>query len=361
MIFNKFDQNSDVVAGRSLRVSTGIWPNNVMSVVQSGMVSDFLGLIDSNANPSYGSNSKYNVHRTMYYLNVFPTTTEYNNSDPYFSIAYGNVNGNKGSGSFTSDIADIRAYPSKVIYTQYSNLLANSGLFYMKLGSSTIAANDIWVISFSSFKMKNNVDAGALQFSLVGANGTFTFIDDSQYVSTVNTSYQIIQGNLTTPPTSPTYEGLGTFFPASGIVVLNASAINTLVGLESGTYPYSPIVPASYDYAINHYVLFNSIVASSDSMNVQCSEFIPSIQYYIRVKNKEFNYSNNPTYTYDGTDGVHPAGYIYNPNFITNPQTYITTVGLYNDSNELIAVAKLSRPLVKSFSSEALLKIRIDT
>jgi hypothetical protein len=96
-------------------------------------------------------------------------------------------------------------------------------------------------------------------------------------------------------------------------------------------------------------------------MNIQCSEFIPSIQYYIRVKNKEFNYSNNPTYTYDGTDGVHPAGYIYNPNFITNPQTYITTVGLYNDSNELIAVAKLSRPLVKSFLSEALLKIRIDT
>ena len=361
MIFNKFDPNSDIVTGRSLRVSTGIWPNNVMAVTQSLMISDFFDLTGSVGNPSYGNNV-YDIRRTMYYLNVFPTSTEHTNNDPYFSIAYGNVNGDLGSGSFGTDTASIQAYPAKAVYTQYANLLANSDLFYMNSGSSTITANDIWVISLSSFKMKDNVDAGALQFSLSGSNGDFTFIDDSPYVSTVNTSYQIISGSLTTPPTAPTYGGFGAFFPASGIVILNALAISNLVGLTTGTYPYSPTTPTTgQDYTINHYTLFNSIVTSTSEMNIQCSEFIPSIQYYIRVKNKEFNYSNNPTYTYDGTDGVHPAGYIYNPNFITNPQTYITTVGLYNDSNELIAVAKLSRPLVKSFLSEALLKIRIDT
>ena len=43
-----------------------------------------------------------------------------------------------------------------------------------------------------------------------------------------------------------------------------------------------------------------------------------------------------------------------------NPQVYITTIGLYNDNNELLAVAKLSRPLLKTFNREALVKVKID-
>ena len=46
--------------------------------------------------------------------------------------------------------------------------------------------------------------------------------------------------------------------------------------------------------------------------------------------------------------------------FIDNPQTYITTVGLYNDNNELLAVAKLSRPLLKDFTKELLVRVKLD-
>ena len=46
--------------------------------------------------------------------------------------------------------------------------------------------------------------------------------------------------------------------------------------------------------------------------------------------------------------------------FINNPQVYITTVGLYNDTNELLAVAKLSRPLLKDFTKEALIRVKLD-
>jgi hypothetical protein len=41
-------------------------------------------------------------------------------------------------------------------------------------------------------------------------------------------------------------------------------------------------------------------------------------------------------------------------------QTYITTIGLYNDTNELLAVAKLSRPLLKDFTKEALIRVKLD-
>ena len=95
-------------------------------------------------------------------------------------------------------------------------------------------------------------------------------------------------------------------------------------------------------------------------MNVRRTEYVPSIHYFVRVMNRDFNYSNNPTYVYDGTDGIHPKGQIYNSDFITDPRTYITTVGLYDNSNNLIAVAKLSRPAVKSFDEELLVRVRLD-
>jgi hypothetical protein len=111
---------------------------------------------------------------------------------------------------------------------------------------------------------------------------------------------------------------------------------------------------------VNHKVFFWSIQNANNTIKVRKSEYVPSRHYFVRVKNRDFNYSNNPTYVYDGTDGIHSAGTIYNADFITNPTTYITTVGLYDDNNELVAVAKLSRPAMKTFDNELLVKVRLD-
>jgi hypothetical protein len=43
-----------------------------------------------------------------------------------------------------------------------------------------------------------------------------------------------------------------------------------------------------------------------------------------------------------------------------DPKTYITSVGLYDDNNNLLAVAKLNRPVLKSFEREVLIKVKID-
>jgi hypothetical protein len=47
------------------------------------------------------------------------------------------------------------------------------------------------------------------------------------------------------------------------------------------------------------------------------------------------------------------------PTFETDPRTFITTIGLYNDSNELVAVAKTSQPIAKSFDKEVLVKVKL--
>lgn len=117
--------------------------------------------------------------------------------------------------------------------------------------------------------------------------------------------------------------------------------------------------------------LFNSIKAVNSSelsglsgfkiygMCARKSEFVPSTTYFIRVKNREYNYTNNPTYVSNGTDGKIRGTILYQ-DLINNPRTYLTTIGLYNDNNELLAVGKLSQPWVKSFDNELLLKCKID-
>ena len=79
--------------------------------------------------------------------------------------------------------------------------------------------------------------------------------------------------------------------------------------------------------------------------------------YFVRIPSAEANYSNNPTYVIES--GVN-KGKIKNTCLVENPMTYITSVGLYNNKNELLAVTKLSRPIKKTKENDVLIKIRLN-
>lgn len=390
MIFSKFE-DADIVAGRTSRVASGFWPDTETFWSASSLIDNFFDLTQSAAtpSPSYGS-SIYDVRRTMYYLDVFPDNTYRGNNDPYLSISYGNFQGELGSGSFNTDTGSIKAFPTKTIYTQYKNLLLGTsdvdGKFSFKSGSSsqTIDADDIFVLSFSSYKMKDRVDEGVFEITLTGSVGSITLRDDSPFLTQASAVYNLITGSINDQTAVlPAYPGVGLLYPQDGIVILNAQRLDQLIGLGGATNNISGTVgvtgnicPANYSSAsistitwndqniettVNHKVLFWSIQNSGGIVKVRKSEYVPARHYFVRVKNRDFNYSNNPTYVYDGTeDNIHARGTIRNEDFISDPRTYITTVGLYNDNNELVAVAKLSRPALKSFDNELLVKVRLD-
>ncbi len=90
-------------------------------------------------------------------------------------------------------------------------------------------------------------------------------------------------------------------------------------------------------------------LVTCDSEEVLTSNFV-----FVRARNAEFNYSQNPTFIDQNTGGVRFT------DFITAPQTFITTIGLYNDNGDLLAVAKLSKPLKKDFTKEALIRVKLD-
>ena len=85
---------------------------------------------------------------------------------------------------------------------------------------------------------------------------------------------------------------------------------------------------------------------------------------FVEENNKEFNFSSNPTYETGSVsvvngDTITTDGTL-NSIFCWRPKTYITQVGLYDSDNELMEVAKLSQPVLKSFSREAIIKVKLD-
>ena len=75
--------------------------------------------------------------------------------------------------------------------------------------------------------------------------------------------------------------------------------------------------------------------------------------FFTRAFNKEYNYTNNPTAISNAAQGS------ISSNLTGNPTTFITTVGLYNGDNELLAVAKTAPPVKKDFSTEKIFSIRL--
>jgi hypothetical protein len=108
--------------------------------------------------------------------------------------------------------------------------------------------------------------------------------------------------------------------------------------------------------------MFTSISSSNDmtpagrngGVQSRSSEQVKSTYYFVRVKNSEYNYSNNPSFL------TGSLGELYYNSFIQDPQVYITGIGLYNDRRELLAVAKLSQPLLKNYTREANIMIKLD-
>jgi len=90
-----------------------------------------------------------------------------------------------------------------------------------------------------------------------------------------------------------------------------------------------------------------------DNIQFNNTTELNSTIYFCRANHNEFNYSTNPTYV-DGSK------IRVKTNSTDEPISYITSIGLYNDNNELMATAKLSEPLRKSPSTEFTLRCRLD-
>tara|TARA_R100000900_G_scaffold132292_4_gene108702 strand:+ start:450 stop:1469 length:1020 start_codon:yes stop_codon:yes gene_type:complete len=292
-----------------------------------------------------------------YYLTVYQTSSALATAQSQFEIAYADK---EGSGSILYNNAVSSKSPSLSIYGQYRSMILEDENSDFVFGSSTNVhtATNYWVINFDRARYKEQLFAGSINLCLSGSGGfkKIQLTDDSKD-NPVNRFlgsskfYQLISGSNGTAGTlanggyvanSGSY---GLVFPELGTILLNPQAISQSIHVEAAR--------SSNTNDNNPLTLFNSIQLGA-SFSVNSEETITSDYVFVRARNSEFNYSENPSFISGSTGEV-----IYNE-FINHPQVYATTVGMYNDSNELIAVAKLSKPLLKDFTKESLVRVKLD-
>ena len=340
----------DVVEGGVEKVTRGLWSGNVGTLT------------------TFHTSSAQSATQKEYYYEIFDGISSNSTSESQFSVTYGH---NAGSGSLGQN----EDSPSNAIYSQYAQILLPDNQRTFSFNS--VSTEHIYAINFNRARLKDRLDPGNFELHLASLNGSdiarnndhtgsnvtvdtdnnkvVQLIDDSgdtqQSATQIGRVHNLVSGSILNGVYSPkTY--YGQVYPEQGVIVLNADTLNT--NLDFNT------VTGSNVNGDNAFKLFTSIsgaaVLDSNEFGFAArnEERVQSTFYFVRAKNGEYNFSNNPSFT-TGSNGA-----FRQPTFTNNPKTYITTVGLYNSSQELLAVAKLSQPILKSFSNEVLVKVKLD-
>jgi hypothetical protein len=300
-----------------------------------------------------------------YYIDVYNASVASNTSSIQFSIAYGHSTG-LGSSPLNSLVPSNT--PSRITFGQYRNLIYGDAESAVNFGTGNTSSVDLIAIPIDRNRYKESLFPGTFNLQLSGSGGSLIKLtDDSNDVTTITyvdggRVFNIVSGSNGSAASSPLLSGAtskgytasgsyGLFLPDMGLIVLNPKALSLSaagggVGLSLST---ALTVGAS---SINHDAIFQTINKGA-SFQLNSQETISSDYIFVRIKNAEYNYTTNPSF-------ITGSGTLVFSNFINSPQTYPTTVGMYNDNNELLAVAKLSKPLTKDFTKEALIRVKLD-
>lgn len=301
------------------------------------------------------------------FLDVFQTSSLRSDAEVQFSIAYGEVN---GSGSAPYNNLVTGSSPSKVTYGQFRTLVNGDENTNFSFGTGNTNSRDIYVLNVNRARYKEKLFPGTFNLVLSGSDGSqatrIQLTDNSKDVTTLTFTdagrvFDIVSGTNGSAVTSVVAAGVtarytpsgsyGKFLPDVGLIILNPRALQ-LSGSQGGVGLVINNDLTNTALVANHSTLFESIkLAQTFSLNSE--ETITSDYIFVRVRNSDFNYSTNPSM-------ISGSGEFVYSSLINNPQTFVTTVGLYNDSNELLSVAKLSKPLVKDFTKEALIRVKLD-
>ena len=327
--------------------------------ISSGMWASGAGTITS-----FFTSSAQSASNGQYFLDVYAADPQSDSTaQSQFSIAYGHFfgSGSKGLKGTAGDRA------SATIYRQAANLVLAAGTSRFTFANQQTVGqgdpqNSIYVISVARQQLREKMDPGNWELHISGGldvsgstvNRSLTkLIDDSSAVNQTTSPggrvFNIVSGSLVggttikTAAASQNSGSYGLFYPDLGLLVFNGFSLHENVKLGEST--------GSNSLGDNNNNFFNAI-SSGSKFQARREEEIESQHYFCRVPNADFNYSSNPTFSLTGS--------FTQQTFIKNPRSFITQIGLYNDNSELLAIAKLSKPLLKSFSREAIIKVKLD-
>jgi len=336
MSFQRFDRQNDIIENQRTTVTSGLWTGG------STTLSTFF---------TSSTTSSYFVD--VYNANPATDTS----AEVQFALGYAHIDGSGSVGNQSSQTTS-GDRQTAALYRQFRNVLLAPNTDKFKFTSSPTASGekDFYFLSFQRARMREKVDPGNWELHLDGGTDKVKLIDDSSTASSVTVEqggrvFNVVSGSISdgvvSSSASETAKGAyGLFYPDMGIILLNPTKLTDAVADISTTR-------SSNTQDNNKGDLFDSIVQGAN-FQARREEEISSTSYFCRVNNRKFNFSANPTFA------TQSDGSLTQPTFFKDPQTFITQVGLYNDTNELLAIAKLSQPLLNSYAREAIIKVKLD-
>jgi hypothetical protein len=334
---------------------------------------DFVISSDSVVAPAWSNNSTiltqfYTASSTVtgsYYIDIYDGNLSSPSASIQFSVAYGHSQGS-GSAPLNSLVPGLS--PSRITFGQFRNLIYGDAESAVNFGSGNTSSIDLIAVQIDRNRYKESLFPGTFNLILSSSAATISLTDNSNDVTTITyldggRVFDVISGSNGTAQNTPLVTGAsakgytpsgsyGLFLPDIGLILLNPKALslNAAGGGLNISFSSTNTVAAS---SFNNHLIY-TIINSGSFFKLNSQETVSSDYVFVRIKNAEYNYTTNPSII-SGSSGE----LIYS-NFINSPQTFPTTVGLYNNNNELLAVAKMSKPLTKDFTKEALIRVKLD-
>lgn len=374
-IMNNFLGQGEQISGDITTITNGIYKKfgaidkvtNRTEIVTSGIWSGDTGSLAAKAN--FTSSAQVASTSGKYYLDVYNSLTSSDAAEVQFSIGYGD---SRGWGAPTLEQDDSSTLSTKAVYNQFKNiLLERSDDYFSVYTGSTAGGHDLrsfYAINVNRARYKERLDPGNFSLTLSGSIRTVTLIDDSggtdENVTTAGRVYNLVSGSLNIGSaltasintyTASNGQGWGLFYPDMGVILLNPSALD--VSVDPFLAPASSSIASVYHQNNGNTsgsVAVLMAISGGADFQARRTENVSTSHFFVRANNREFNFSNNPTFV-TGSIGQFSVS-----SFERDPKVYITTVGLYDDANELLAVAKVSKPIEKSFDKEVAIKVKLD-
>ena len=312
---------------------------------------------------TFYTGSTQDSNNGKYYYDVHASNDQ---TEPVeFAITYGHQHGSGAEGSTTAGTTN----PTKAIYSQLRQVLlpAETTQFNFHGGSGTdYKSEDVFAIAVNRARYREKMDPGNWELHISSGSRSIRLIDDSDaninpQLGNTKREFNVVSGSVangvhttaSTTATSTNSGSYGLFYPELGMIILNPNSLASGSVNTCESAFIEPLVRSTGTNDLNHRKLLKSIESGS-YFSARREEQKRSSFYFCDVLAGEFNHSQNPSF-FTGSNAE-----LVNNSFKREPTTYITTVGLYNDNNELLAVAKMSKPFKKDANTEALIKVRLD-
>lgn len=316
------------------------------------------------------------INHINYYLPVYTNNPENPLSKYIFDIAYAHVSGS-GSSYINNDTEHL---PAKTLYKKYvTECFGNQEYMIFK---NNVRSDYFYIIQFNRDAFKDRLDSQNIQITfspivsnsdqLINTGSNFSsdqnssviykLIDDSKTMKVYSSSmfgfeeyYNLVEGTQQDGLKfeEENAESWGMIFPRRGLILLDGQMMDKYCNFNTVTASIDGDNNRKLYLSISSSCAPNLVRSNHEYWYIRSAEQYSDENYFCRIGQNEFNYTNNYTYI-SGSNRK-----IFEDKLNNTTKTYISTIGLYDDNRNLLAVGKLKKPLLKDSSQEYIFNVRI--